>query len=267
MPFSDSVSRLKRLSRRALLVHALGAAALITNGCAGFAWPDAFEASELLTRHFVLAARVKLQAPGSPVRIYIEGDGHAFNAHGRPSSDPTPHDTTLLDIAFADPHPNVVYLARPCQFVRDARCTRKDWSTGRFSKEAVDSVAEAVETLAAGAPVTLIGYSGGAQIAGLAAVTHPELKVLKIITIAGNLDHPAWCREKRLPPLTDSMDLTQYWERFMQIPQIHFVGEKDEVVPPELTQARVAGRAPVVVVRGATHGKGWEKAAERIYRE
>ena len=55
------------------------------------------------------------------VKIYIEGDGHSFNAHGFPTSDPTPHSYFLREIAFADKNNQVTYLARPCQFHKDKK--------------------------------------------------------------------------------------------------------------------------------------------------
>lgn len=64
------------------------------------------------------------QTPGSrrTRKIYIEGDGRAFDIDGQPTSDPTPRGTMLREIAFGDTHPNVVYLGRPCQFVTNSAC-------------------------------------------------------------------------------------------------------------------------------------------------
>lgn len=246
------------------------AAAMLLSGCAnrtGCQWPAGFAAVEIPTSTFTLAARVKMLAPGEPMRIYIEGDGYAFNAHGRPSSDPTPRETTLRDLVMGDPHPNVAYLARPCQYIRDARCTRRYWSTARFSPEVIAALSEAAARISAGRPATLIGYSGGAQAAGLIAATNPSLSVRKIVTIAGNLDHPNWCRIMGLPPLKESMDLTRYWDRFQAIPQIHFVGEDDEVVPPQLTLARIQNPDEVVILPGVAHNKGWMRFAELIWAQ
>ena len=70
------------------------------------------------TRPFVLFG---LYHPGiSPqpktLRVYIEGDGHAWESRTRPASDPTPRNPVALDLAMADPGTDpVLYLARPCQ--------------------------------------------------------------------------------------------------------------------------------------------------------
>ncbi|MBR2299926.1 MAG: hypothetical protein IJ870_05075 [Alphaproteobacteria bacterium] len=68
---------------------------------------------------FKIASWQKITDKNAPYKIYIEGDGFAFNAHGSPTTNPTPKNTFLRQIAFNDPSKNVVYLARPCQYVND----------------------------------------------------------------------------------------------------------------------------------------------------
>lgn len=95
---------------------------LFLAGCRGITPPPEFTVQTVQTHTFSLAAWSKLQAPGEPVKIYIEGDGRAFDIDGQPTSDPTPRGTMLREIAFGDTHPNVVYLGRPCQFVTNSAC-------------------------------------------------------------------------------------------------------------------------------------------------
>ena len=83
--------------------------------------------------------------------------------------------------------------------------------------------------------------------------------------VAGNLDHPAWCRYHKLPALTQSLDLTDYWAAFEAIPQVHFVCEDDTVIPPDITIRRIGGNAPVVVLPAASHASGWLKYSAQIY--
>ena len=99
-------------------------ASLLLAGCASFSAPESFRYREIDTEFFRLASWQKLTDVSKPLRVYIEGDGYAFNAHGRPSSNPTPRETDFRALAFGDPHANVVYLARPCQYVEDSRCNR-----------------------------------------------------------------------------------------------------------------------------------------------
>ena len=83
--------------------------------CSGVTVPPDFVYSEIQTRDFTLASWQKITNPTGVYKIYIEGDGHAFNAYGYPSQDPTPRGRLIREIAFGDKSENVVYLARPCE--------------------------------------------------------------------------------------------------------------------------------------------------------
>lgn len=228
---------------------------------------SAFVYREIQTKGFKLASWQKLADGNRPVKIYIEGDGRAFDANGFPTLDPTPGKEFFRKIAFSDPSANVAYLARPCQFVADEACGASDWTVGRFSEKAVASTAEAVLRIADGREVILVGYSGGAQMAGIVAVLYPEIKVKKMITLAGNLDVRGWTGIHRLNPLTESLDLRNERKTYLSIPQIHYVGTKDGIVPPELTVAFVGGKWPVIDVRGAGHDRGFESVYPLIWAE
>ena len=78
--------------------------------CSSIKVPDDFVYKEIKTRTFTLASWQKITQPQGVYKIYIEGDGYAFNAYGKPTQDPTPRGALLREIAFADPSPNVVYL-------------------------------------------------------------------------------------------------------------------------------------------------------------
>ncbi|GHT58005.1 hypothetical protein FACS18945_3400 [Bacteroidia bacterium] len=213
--------------------------------------PESFVAEDIQTTTFKLRTYKKLTDSKTIVKIYIEGDGHSFDGWGNPTSNPTPISNSMRALAFNDLCPNVTYIGRPCQFVKDPICSPHDWTDARFSKEAVDASADAIKEIANGRPVILISYSGGAQIAGLLAVLHPEIKVKKLITIAGNLDHPGWAKMNQLEPLRGSLDLNDYKDKYLQFSQTHFVAENDEVIPPILTKSFVK---EVIIVPNATHG-------------
>lgn len=239
----------------------------ILNSCSTVTPPPQFQYREITTRDFNLVSWQKITRPGQPVKIYIEGDGHAFNPRGRVTADPTPQGTLLREVAFADPSPNVVYLARPCQFVKSDICAPRHWSTARFSPEVINSEYEAVQQIAGNNEVILIGYSGGAQVAGLIAAAKPGLNVKKLITIAGNLDHLAWTTAQNLPPLNESMNLESYRSQYLQIPQIHYVGSDDQVIPPALTKGFIRNDALIVTVTGATHGSGWKSIYPALWEQ
>lgn len=236
-------------------------------GCTAIKAPTDFVYKEIPTRDFTLASWQKITDPFGTYKIYIEGDGYAFNAHGRATQDPTPKGTLVRELAFGDNNPNVVYLARPCQYIKSPICSKRHWTTARFAPEVINAEYAAVKQIAGDNPVILIGFSGGAQVAGLIASAKQGLNVKKIITIAGNLDHLAWTQYHNLPPLNESMNLESYRKQFAQIPQIHYVGSKDKVMPPVLVREFVGESCNLIEVRGATHNSGWEEIYAQIRNE
>ena len=233
-------------------------------GCTAIKAPTDFVYKEIPTRDFTLASWQKITEPFGTYKIYIEGDGYAFNAHGRATQDPTPKGILVRELAFGDNSPNVVYLARPCQYVKSPICSKRHWTTARFAPEVINAEYEAIKNIAGDNPVILIGFSGGAQVAGLIASAKPGLNVKKIITIAGNLDHLVWTQYHNLPPLNESMNLESYRKQFARIPQIHYVGSDDKVMPPALVRDFVGKNTRVFEVRGATHNSGWEEIYSQI---
>lgn len=238
---------------------------LLSSACTTLQIPDDFVYQEIETPDFDFAVWQKITNPQLAYRIYIEGDGYAFNAAGQPTTDPTPNGTLMRNIAFGDTGANVVYMARACQFVQHKKCAQKYWTTARFAPEIIEAQANALKQIVHTNPVVLVGFSGGAQVAGLVAVTHPEIRVQKIITIAGNLDHPAWTEYHQVTPLSASMDLNNYADKFAAFSQIHYVGGKDDVMPPFLNRNFVADKQNVTEVKDASHTSGWEKIIPDIY--
>lgn len=229
-------------------------------GCNSIQVPDLYQYKEIQTSVYKLATWQKIMDNTKPVRIYIEGDGHAFNYAGLPTSNPTPHSTFLREIAFNDPNSNVVYLGRPCQYISDDKCSQTDWTTGRFSQQIIDSTYQAIKQISKEQPVILIGYSGGALLSGLVIEQYPNLPVKKWITIAGVLNHSKWTKDLNLPPLKDSVDLVN----LPTVQQIHLVGDKDDTVSYKLTQSIVSS-ANLVIIPNATHNRGYKDYDNLIY--
>ena len=232
---------------------------LLSAGCSGIKVPDDFAYKEIETRDFKLASWQKISEPDGVYKFYIEGDGHAFDSRGRPTADPTPQGTMLRELAFGDPSPNVIYLARPCQYIMSPICAQRHWTTARFAPEAINAEYDAVRQTAGGHEVILVGFSGGAQVAGRISAAKPGLRVKKLVTIAGNLDPLAWTTYHGLPPINESLSLESYRRQYLEIPQIHYAGSDDKVMPAALIEDFVGGKHPVVRVEGATHNSGWEK--------
>lgn len=210
------------------------------------------------------------------IHIYIEGDGLAWFRPGQRSGDPTPTDPIGLKLATQDEYPNVAYLARPCQYtcVEDgSRCYPLVWTDQRFSPHAVQATNEAITQLKQKygfKRIVLFGYSGGGAIAVLVAAKRSD--VAKLVTIAGNLNTGTWIRHFNLSPLEGSLDPMEFADQVKAIPQIHFVGEKDDVLPLFLYEGYMnalghPSSAKVVIVKGQDHYSGWETRWKSLLRE
>ena len=106
-------------------------------GCQNIQPPLGFLYKEISTAEFNLASWQKISDINADYHIYIEGDGYAFNAHGEPSRNPTPHGDLMRKICFSDMSPNVIYLARPCQFVKDEKCRQGQYDKKYISHDLV----------------------------------------------------------------------------------------------------------------------------------
>lgn len=273
---------LNRVSLRSghLTVALLGLLGLLmtgaVTGCTTFdrnAHADALAAPaglkhELIdTDSFVLTAYTRLSRPDKPVDLYIEGDGLAWISRSEPSLDPTPREATGLALAAADPAPNVVYLARPCQFTPMAanpRCGVPYWTGKRFAPEVVVSMNEAVSQIAARVPgqrINLVGYSGGGALAVLIAARRSD--VASIRTVAGNLDDEFVNRLHGVSSMPESENAIDFASRVAAIPQIHFSGADDTVVPPTVAQRFVdaagARCAQTGTVSELAHDDDWSR--------
>jgi pimeloyl-ACP methyl ester carboxylesterase len=239
-----------------------------------------WQARTIATDTFALAAWFGPQqneegAFSGALTIYIEGDGFAWASRSRPSANPTPRRPLALELALLHPRGkgNVAYLARPCQFVweSDLRgCTRAVWTHQRFSEAAVEASDQAIDRLKAdyrAERLTLVGYSGGGAIAALVAARRDD--VVRLVTIAGVLDHALWTDSKRLSPLTDSLNPADAWAALTEVTQIHYVGSTDEVINVTLAEsfrARFSNpeHIEIVVLEDFDHRCCWTDAWPRL---
>jgi len=235
--------------------------------CKSITAPSDFVYKEVWGKNFNIATWQKIKNPKLPYKVYIEGDGYAFNSRGKPTNAPTPRSTLVRELAFEDKSANVIYVARPCQYVKSPICSKRHWTTARFAPEIINAEYEVIKNIVGNSPVILIGFSGGAQISGLISTAKNGLNVKKIITIAGNLDHYAWTQHHNLPPLNESMNLENYKQQYEKIPQIHYIGSKDKVIPPFLVKDFINDNTPVVEVKDADHNNGWKSIYNQIWKE
>ncbi len=194
--------------------------------------PEGFIEKEIQTSNFSIAVWEKENIqPEQTLRIYIEGDG-----------DPIPSHLIALDFAKRDTNPNVIYIARPCQWTKDAVCKQKPniYGQDRFHEEIMREMQELIYYLIKKyhAPdIELIGYDGGAVVALNMAAKSPTKRV---ITIAGITSLSAYNFYHNLPNVENAEDPEDNSFVLAQIPQIHYVGAQDEVTPRKLAEHFVA---------------------------
>jgi len=222
---------------------------------------------------FRLTAYVRISDPSQPLHIYIEGDGRAWLTRTEPSRDPTPRHMLGLQLAVADRGPNVAYLARPCQFTRaDPSCDVRYWTTRRYAPEVVTSLSDAISDLEAGArlqSVDLIGYSGGGALAVLLAARRHDVRSLR--TIAANLDVEGVNALHHVSSMPESLNPMEFVAAVRTIPQIHFNGSRDAVVPPVIAKrfAEATGGSCTVTqsIDGMTHDGDWARLWPQLLQQ
>lgn len=220
----------------------------------------------IATDNFVLTAFVRITRHDLPLTIYVEGDGMAWRSRNEPSADPTPRKAMGLALAAADLTPNVVYLARPCQYTPRAAnpsCEITYWTDKRYSEKIVRAINQAVAHYAAQVPgqrLHLVGFSGGGALVVLVAARRSDVASLR--TVAGNLDHVAVNRHHKVSAMPESLNAIDVAKQVAAIPQIHFTGENDQIVPPFIAQrfVSIAGKcAQARLVQGMSHDDDWNR--------
>lgn len=263
------------MSRRSLLgvlVYLATACATIPTGSERRAQADAlaavdgWQADRIATARFDLLAYLpKKYSSSARLAIYLEGDGFAWVSPTQASADPTPRDPLGLKLALAHPKGNAAYLARPCQYIDPVRtgCSQRYWTSARFAPETVEATNQAVDVLKqrfGARQLVLIGYSGGGTLAALVAKSRTDVE--RLVTVAGNLDVKAWAEHHRLTALAHSLDPADFIDSLQAIPQWHFVGGRDKIVPASLPMAFSARFPPahrpvVLMVKEYDHSCCW----------
>lgn len=218
------------------------------------------------TDDFLLQSYIPAELnPTKTLTIYIEGDGLAWINRSTPSLNPTPVNPLALRLAIKDSEPSA-YLARPCQYVdfsQSPDCSLKYWGSHRFSAEVIRASNQGIEQLKSrfqAERLVLVGYSGGGAVAALVAAKRSD--VVRLVTIAGNLDHEAWTKLHHISPLNGSLNPADAWQGLQKIPQLHLVGGGDTNVPPPIANA-FSDRFPhnlrpkVKVIKDFNHACCW----------
>src|SRR5262245_23819203 len=205
--------------------------------------------------HLVLG---KAGSRGDVLHVYLDGDGSPLLA-GVPSPDPTPRVPLVLDLMALDRVPSV-YVGRPCYHgLRGPRCTGTVWTSARYSEAVVESLVAAVGRLVERdqvRDVVWIGYSGGGALARLAA---PRVRqTVALVTIAANLSLSRWTAIHDGPSLVGSLDPAAAPPLPSHVYERHYVGTRDDIVPPVVVEEG-APPGTVVVVKDYGHVCCWKE--------
>lgn len=233
------------------------------------------------TGYFNIAVFYRLQSKNNTRKttIYIEGDGNAWRTRILPSTDPTPKKSLLLSMAEKDYMGNVIYIARPCQMLEASHkknCHLRFWTTHRYSLSVINAVSNTISTIKDNLNIKgqlgVIGYSGGGVVGSLVSVSRDDIDWL--ITVAANLSHQRWTKNHNITPLYGSLNLEDYIEELQVIPQIHFRGDKDDIVSRSaLTEIlnKFEKHTTIITIPGYSHyccwAKNWEKLLTQAKEE
>jgi hypothetical protein len=220
-------------------------------------------------RHLAYAAG--LEQRSDLLRVYIEHDGTPWIARSEVARDPTPRMPFALELMAQDSGPRLL-LGRPCYFEASAEpgCNSLLWTHRRYSAEVVTSMSAALRNFLSSHPyrtVALIGYSGGGTIAWLMAARIPETAV--VITVGANLDIDGWARIHDFTPLEGSLNPASLPDLPRAIEQRHYVGARDQNVPPSVLRSFAVRhpRAQVIEIAAFDHTCCWIEHWPEILRE
>lgn len=268
-----------------LLVFGLGLGFL--GGCAQ---PGGYRALEALSdewvRKDVVVAGVPMvtlaplsQQSRSALVVYIEGDGRAWASRRTPSKNPTPGNAVALALAQHSAPSARLYLGRPCQYLLQplpGQCEPEIWTDGRYSPDNVRRLSGALDAYLSEyqwlqtPDIYLVGFSGGGVMALLVADLRRD--IAGVITVAGNLDVAGWAEWHQVSPLTNSLNPRDSAATLSSIPQVHWRGENDTIVPVEAQRGylnELAANAVVKVetIKGVDHSCCWSENWPRMLRE
>jgi hypothetical protein len=206
------------------------------------------------------------------IHIVLEGDGMAWKNKKTPSTNPTPRQISTaakLSEALAKRGFLTQYWARPCQYVdgnswRD--CHIPDWTTERFGTLALTHYQQLFEHSAELNPQAKFifwGYSGGGVLASMLAAQNPD-KICALHTLAAPLDLPAWTNFHKITPLKAGIHFSEVSAANKNLPQRHFVGKKDNIIPPDILIKSLGKKAyeSLVILENTSHHSGWGDLSE-----
>lgn len=232
--------------------------------------PQGFQAIQMVDGPFDIFALGRLRPNTEPLIIYLEGDGAPWLSPYHPPRDPTPVTPTVLNLAMADPSPAVVYLGRPCQYLSSdaqAQCDPAYRDEARFAPEVLHAYQHILDQLkqrTGAQALHLVGYSGGGVLAALLAARRTD--VAHWSSIGAPLALATWTTRQKISPLSRSLDPDM--DTPAPPPGFHWIGARDDIVPPVIVQEFVARHGGHVrIVPGFTHDCCWVESWPRFLEE
>jgi len=209
------------------------------------------------------------------IHIYLEGDGTPWVKRYFIAQDPSPRYPLALELMKRDNQISF-YLGRPCYYLSSdfyaalaknkivSPCSFHYWTDARYSENVVELMSAALtETLQQlpttqqSLPIILIGHSGGGTLAML--IAQRVIAVDGVITIAANMDIDAWTKHQGYSPLKKSINPAKALA-MRKIPQVHFAGDNDDIVPPAINSKFMKKiDQELIVKKGFTHSCCWLK--------
>lgn len=189
------------------------------------------------TAKYTLFALVRNAPSEAELHVYFEGDGRPWVGGGyREADDPTPRRPLALHWLAQD-EGGRLYLGRPCYFghATDAGCSVHLWTSGRYSADVVDAMAEALAQWLGAHParrITLIGHSGGGILALL--VAERVKSVDRVIAVASPIDLDVWTRLHAYSPLGESINPARIHTWRPGVERVLVFGGRDRNVPAEV---------------------------------
>lgn len=194
---------------------------------------------DVVAEPFKLKTYERVYKKGGIASIYLEGSGNPYVTPEQEDVDVTPKNPVGLQMASYDPSPNVIWMARPCQYrmnlvgaKKDDACPTKYLTDAMFAPEVIAAYSAALDDLKARYKFTgfnLVGYDSGGGLAAL--LTSARNDVLTLRTAAGLLDTQTYARAHELPAMTASMNPIDATPQLAKIPQHHYIAQFDQVVP------------------------------------
>ena len=137
------------------------------------------------------------------------------------------------------------------------------WDNDRYSIRIVTALNTAInkiKKISQSRRIHLVGFSGGGTLAALLAARRHD--VFSLRTVSANLDSVRINKHFKIPVFTGSLNAIDIAKDISHIPQIHFIGEQDTIIPDYVTQSFVGKMsrnncAKIISVKGAHHQRGW----------